>query len=62
MIYFVDNSGNYLGGWVPLASDPSGENQEVPAQFAGGVKVASCPDHASQVWDGESWLPLKEVN
>lgn len=42
MKYYVDEQGNYLGGWSD--NPPSG-----------AIEVPSAPDDARRVWDGDKW-------
>ena len=44
MKYFADEQGSYLG-----ACDQGGPD--------GGIEVATAPDDARMVWDGERWNP-----
>jgi hypothetical protein len=43
--YYVDGSGNYIGGF-------SEGNPSIPA---GAVEVANPPEDASETWSGSSW-------
>lgn len=45
MKYYVDQSGNYIGGFT----DGS------PAIPAGAAEVPTAPEHASQTWDVSNW-------
>ncbi len=42
--FFVDPEGNYLGGFAG-AKPP-----------AGGIEVASPPEHGRDIWDGNTWI------
>jgi len=48
--FFVDDAGNYIGGF---------DGAEPPA---GAIEVAPPPDDARQKWNGEEWLPLATVD
>lgn len=47
--YFVDEAGNYLGGF-----DGAGALATVPA---GAIEVSNAPNDARQKWDGAKWSP-----
>lgn len=52
--YFVDNSGNYLGGF-------DGDTGKIPF---GSIEVGKPPPDGRMLWDGTKWIepfPLKDV-
>lgn len=45
--FYVDSEGKYLGAF---------DGVEAPE---GSIEVESAPSHASQLWDGSTWLALE---
>lgn len=48
--FFVDQNGNYLGGFDGV--DPP----------EGAIEVPTAPDDARQKWSGSAWLPVIAVD
>jgi len=49
MKYYVDNKGNYIGGF------------DSGCDVAGSVEVDTAPDHAGQKWNGTEYLPFIDI-
>lgn len=54
--FYVDDSGNYLGGFQGLPAKDGSEKKhsDVPP---GAIEVSAPPKDARQVWDGAKWSP-----
>lgn len=58
--YYVDNQGEYIGGFSGAIVDD--EEQDHPDVPEGAVEVAQPPSHADEIWDGNVWaMPVDIV-